>query len=45
MTTGRGKQFADGCASESVEAIHLQDGFDRCSHASDEVVHKHSVLS
>lgn len=38
MTTGRGKQFADGCASESVE------GFDRWSHASDEVVHKHSVL-
>lgn len=44
VTTGRGKQFADRCASERVEAILLQDGFDPCSHTSDEVVQIYSAL-
>lgn len=45
VTTGREKQFANQCASKkSVEVILLLDGFDHCSHTSDEVVQIYNVL-
>lgn len=40
----RGSGLLIGVPVKSVEAILLQDGFDHCSHTSDEVVQKYNVL-